>query len=170
MSKDDSGYLFNLQDRRGPNPLKNSEVNLTGLISVASDCEKYLMCGYPMYDHRWVKNRLNALYLPRSEPVVVPYEVKLELLNRTVLENNVTVRFEFRANCTDHCSLFIQPNADVNITNWTFHPAYIGTQTTYHIYFTYGKDKSPLTFFIEFLVSPVDSELVLILFLYILFF
>ncbi|EDV35717.1 uncharacterized protein Dana_GF12334 [Drosophila ananassae] len=159
VSKDDSGYLFNLQDRRGPNPLKDSEVNLTGLVSVASDCDKYLMCGYPMYDHRWVKNRRNALYLPRSEPVVVPYEVKLELLNRTILENNVTVRFEFRANCTDHCSLFIKPETDVKISNWSFHPAYIGTQTTYHIYFTYGKDKSPLTFFIEFSKSTGDFNI-----------
>ncbi|XP_017105836.3 putative endoplasmic reticulum metallopeptidase 1-A [Drosophila bipectinata] len=156
VSKDDSGYLFNFQDRRGPNPLKNTEMNMTGLVYVASDCDKYLMCGYPMYDHRWVKNRLNALYLPRSEPVVVPYDVKLELLNRTILENNVTVRFEFRANCTDHCSVFIQHNKDVNISKWSFEHTYIGTQATYHIYFTYGKDNSPLTFFIEFSKSNGD--------------
>ncbi|KAH8270868.1 hypothetical protein KR018_008072 [Drosophila ironensis] len=151
ISKDDSGYLFNLQDRRGPNPL-----NITGLVSVSEDCDKYLMCGGPMYDHRWVKNRLKALWLPRLEPIEVPYDVQLELLSKTVREDNSTVRFEFRANCTDHCSVFIQPNTDVTIADWSFLPSYIGTQTTYHIYFTYGKDNSPLRFFIDF--SKPDED------------
>ncbi|KAH8400839.1 hypothetical protein KR009_001396 [Drosophila setifemur] len=158
VSKDDSGYLFNFQDRRGPAPLNNTRVNLTGLVSVAPDCDKYMMCGFPMYDHRWVKNKLLAMWLPRSEPVVVPSEIKLEFLGKTLLEDNQTIHMEFRANCTDHCSVFIQPETDVTITNWTFPIAYIGQNTVSHIYFTYGKVNSPLEFFIEFYKPDGDFD------------
>ncbi|KAH8348253.1 hypothetical protein KR084_005821 [Drosophila pseudotakahashii] len=148
--KDDSGYLFNFQDRRGPAPLKSSKVNLTGLVSIAADCDKVMMCGYPLYDHRWVKNRLQIMWLPREEPIVTPYVPVLKLLAKTDLGNN-TMRYEFICEePSDHTSVFIQPEEDVTIFNWSLPREYIGQQTTYHLYYSRGKDNSPLTFFIDF--------------------
>ncbi|XP_017126541.2 endoplasmic reticulum metallopeptidase 1-like isoform X1 [Drosophila elegans] len=146
--KDDSGYLFNFQDRRGPAPLKMSKANLTGLVSIAADCDKIMMCGMPLYDHRWVKNQKQIMWLPREELINPPYVPELELLGKTELGNN-TVRLEFRTQTTDHSSVFIKPHEDVSIVNWSFDLAYIGQQTTYHIYFSYGKNKAALTFFID---------------------
>ncbi|XP_070069647.1 endoplasmic reticulum metallopeptidase 1-like isoform X2 [Drosophila takahashii] len=158
VSKEDSGYLFNFQDRRGPAPLEGTNVNLTGLIGIASECEKHMMCGQPLYDHRWVKNRLNAMWLPREELIDPPYVPNVKLISKIILADKTTVRFKFTINTTDHTSLFIQPFEDVNITNWTFPPEYLGQQSTYHVYFSYGKDSSPLSFFIELSKSNGDFK------------
>ncbi|XP_017025335.1 endoplasmic reticulum metallopeptidase 1-like [Drosophila kikkawai] len=156
VSKDDSGYLFNFQDRRGPAPLEGTSVNLTGLVGIASQCEEHMMCDVPLYDHRWVKNRLNAMWLPRETLIDPPLVPKVELTNKMVLEDKNTVQLNFTVNVTDHTSLFIQPYEGVNIKNWTFPIAYIGQQTTYHVYFSYGKDDTPLSFFIELSNSNGD--------------
>ncbi|XP_017077578.1 endoplasmic reticulum metallopeptidase 1-like [Drosophila eugracilis] len=153
--KDDSGYLFNFQDRRGPSPLSTYKVNLTGLTSIGPYCDTVMMCGFPLYDHRWVKSREQIMWLPREEPVIPPYVPKLELLAKTELGNN-TVRLEFRANTSDHSSVFIKPYEDVVIANWSLPLSYIGQQTTSHLYFSYGKDNSPLTFFIDFWKLDAD--------------
>ncbi|XP_016978258.2 endoplasmic reticulum metallopeptidase 1-like isoform X1 [Drosophila rhopaloa] len=156
VSKEDSGYLFNFQDRRGPAPLEGTNVNLTGLVGIATECEERMMCGQPLYDHRWVKNRLNAMWLPREELIDPPYVPKLQLLSKIIQSDKTTVRFKFTINTTDHTSLFIQPYEFVNITNWSFPLEYIGQQTTYHVYFSYGKDNSPLSFFIDLSKSNGD--------------
>ncbi|XP_016953643.2 endoplasmic reticulum metallopeptidase 1 isoform X1 [Drosophila biarmipes] len=147
--KDESGYLFNFQDRRGPAPLENSKVNLTGLVSIAADCDKVMMCGYPLYDHRWVKNREQIMWLPREAEIVPPFVPVLELVAKTDLGNN-TMRYEFNTTTTDHTSVFIQPEEDVTIVNWSLLLAYIGQQTTYHLYYSSGKNILPLTFYIDF--------------------
>ncbi|KAH8389208.1 hypothetical protein KR200_000755 [Drosophila serrata] len=156
VSKDDSGYLFNFQDRRGPNPLKNTRVNLTGLVSVADDCDKYIMCGLPFYDHRWVKSRLQAMWLPRAEPIVTPSVPKLVLVSKTLLEDNHTMHFEFSAEATNHASIFFQPYPDVAIKNWSLPAAYLGQNKVNHIYFTYGKDDSALTFWFDLYKADAD--------------
>ncbi|XP_017053756.1 endoplasmic reticulum metallopeptidase 1 [Drosophila ficusphila] len=157
VAKDDSGYVFNFQDRRGPAPLEAYKVNLTGLVSLTDDCAKIMMCGVPLYDQRWVKAKLYTMWLPRAEEINPPYVPQLELLNKTELGNN-TVRLEFRTNTSDHSSVFIQPYEDVSIVNWSLPLDYIGTETTYHLYFSYGKDNSPLTFFIDFWKSDGDFK------------
>jgi len=150
--KDESGYLFNFQDRRGPSPLKTAKVNLTGLVSIAADCDKVMMCGYPLYDHRWVKNRAQIMWLPRETEIVPPFVPVLQLVAKTELGNN-TMRYEFNTTTTDHTSVFIQPEEDVTIVNWSLLLAYIRQQTTYHLYYSSGKHILPLTFYIDFWVS-----------------
>ncbi|XP_065719447.2 endoplasmic reticulum metallopeptidase 1-like [Drosophila suzukii] len=149
VAKDESGYLFNFQDRRGPAPLKTAKVNLTGLVSIAADCDKVMMCGYPLYDHRWVKNREQIMWLPRETEIVPPFVPVLQLVAKTELGNN-TMRYEFNTTTTDHTSVFIQPEEDVTIVNWSLLLAYIGQQTTYHLYYSSGKHILPLTFYIDF--------------------
>ncbi|XP_034130769.1 endoplasmic reticulum metallopeptidase 1 isoform X1 [Drosophila guanche] len=156
VSKDDSGYLFNFQDRRGPATLRDTKVNLAGLTSIESDCAEYMMCGVPLYDHRWVKNRLTGMWLPRDTPIEMPWLPTLELLNRTELEDGQTVRLEFRAEVTDHTSLFIKPYEDVSVINWTFPHDYIGQQSTSHIYFSHGKDNTALSFFMD--LEKLDGD------------
>nr|NP_001261090.1 uncharacterized protein Dmel_CG10073, isoform C [Drosophila melanogaster]AGB93622.1 uncharacterized protein Dmel_CG10073, isoform C [Drosophila melanogaster] len=153
--KNDSGYLFNFQDRRGPAPLKLSKLNTTGLVSIAADCDTVMMCGFPLYDHRWVKNRLQIMWLPREEEIITPYEPKLELLSKTELGNN-TLRMNFQSATTDHASVFIQPLEDVIISNWSLPTSYIGQQDTSHMYFSYGKNNTALTFFIDFYKLDAD--------------
>ncbi|XP_023033288.1 endoplasmic reticulum metallopeptidase 1 [Drosophila willistoni] len=165
VSKDESGYLFNFQDRRGAAPLKAYKVNLTGLVSIESDCNTYMFCGLPLYDHRWVKNRLKGMWLPREDPITPPGTPDLQLVSKTILADYTTVRLEYNLTGPDHMSLFIQPYEDVVISNWSFLTSYIqapGSTSSYpppyHIYFTYGKDKSPLQFFIELTKADGDFD------------
>ncbi|KAH8290303.1 hypothetical protein KR054_001803 [Drosophila jambulina] len=158
VSKDESGYLFNFQDRRGPNPLKNTRVNLTGLVSVAADCDKYMMCGFPFYDHRWVKSRLQAMWLPRAEPIVLPPVPQLVQVSKTLLEDNVTMHIEYSVQASDHASIFFQTYPDVVIKNSSLPAGYIGQNTVNHIYFTYGKDNAPLTFWFDIQKPDADYK------------
>lgn len=155
LSRDESGYLFNFQDRREEAPLKDTTVNLTGLVSIKPNCEKYMMCGMPLYDFRFVDNRLQSKWLPRSEPVEPPGSTKLQLLSKTVL-NSTTARLEFNLTGPAQMNIFIQPYEDVEITNWSFLREYLDNPPTYplsyHICIHYGIDSSPINFFIEVLV------------------
>lgn len=92
------------------------------------------------------------MWLPREEEIITPYEPKLELLSKTELGNN-TLRMNFQSATTDHASVFIQPLEDVIISNWSLPTSYIGQQDTSHMYFSYGKNNTALTFFIDFYVS-----------------
>nr|NP_611418.1 uncharacterized protein Dmel_CG10081, isoform A [Drosophila melanogaster]AAF57569.1 uncharacterized protein Dmel_CG10081, isoform A [Drosophila melanogaster]AAY55128.2 RE61138p [Drosophila melanogaster]AOQ11175.1 CG10081-RA [synthetic construct] len=150
VSKDESGYLFNLQDRRGLTPLLESNVDLTGLVNMTSDCAKYMMCGMPLYDHRWVEAMETTMWLPRKNPVWTPAEPILKQLNKTVLADGQTVQFEFELTTSDHTSIFISPNEDVIISNWSFLKEYLTTNSPpYHIYYSFGIDNTPLRFHIE---------------------
>ncbi|XP_016927391.3 endoplasmic reticulum metallopeptidase 1 [Drosophila suzukii] len=157
VSKDESGYLFSFQDRRGVSPLKDTNVDLTGLVNMTSDCAKYMMCGMPLYDHRWVEAMDDTMWLPRENPVWTPAEPILELRNKTVLADGKTIRFQFNLNCTDHTSIFINPNEDVTVSSWSFLEEYLTTNSPpYHIYYSYGIDNTPLDFSID--ITKPDAD------------
>lgn len=159
LSKDESGYLFSHQDRRKDTPY-SSVVNLTGLVSIESKCEEHMMCGMPLYDYRFVSNRLQSKWLPRSDPVVPPGPTTLKLLSKTIV-NETTVRCEFTLTGPSHMSLFIQPFADVKLTNWSFSRSYLenppAAPLPFHISFTSGADKSPYNFFFDFWVRDIKD-------------
>ncbi|XP_020803382.1 endoplasmic reticulum metallopeptidase 1 isoform X1 [Drosophila serrata] len=159
VSKDESGYLFNFQDRRGYAPLVASGVDLTGMVNMTSDCDNYMMCGMPLYDHRWVEAMDTLMWLPRKTPVWTPAEPILELLGKNLLENGKTIRFVFNLTCTDHTSIFIQPKTDVTISNWSFVEHYTTTyKPPYHIYFSFGIDDTPLYFSIDIEKPDLDYD------------
>ncbi|XP_030558517.1 endoplasmic reticulum metallopeptidase 1-like [Drosophila novamexicana] len=159
LSKDESGYLFSFQDRREEETFWGP--NLTGLVSIKSNCETHMMCGMPLYDYRYAQNRLQSKWLPRSEPIEPPASSKLELLSKTVL-NETTVRFEFNLTGPSHMSLFIQPYEGVKISNWSFLRSYLenppAPPLSYHIYLTYGNDSSPVNFVMEILTESGDFD------------
>ncbi|KAM8714030.1 hypothetical protein ACLKA7_014223 [Drosophila subpalustris] len=152
LSKDESGYLFNYQDRREENALKGTNVNLTGLVSIKNNCYTHMMCGMPLFDFRYVDNRFQSKWLPREVPLELPGSTKLELLSKTVL-NSTTVRFEFSFDGPAQMNLFFQPYEDVKITKWSFLSEYLESPPSYplsyHVCINYGIDKPPLKFFLE---------------------
>ncbi|KRG04648.1 endoplasmic reticulum metallopeptidase 1 [Drosophila mojavensis] len=161
LSRDESGYLFNFQDRLKEKPLLGTSVNLTGLISLKSKCEQHMMCGMPLYDSTYVLNRHEAKWLPRFEPIEPPARTELSLLSKTI-QNTTTVRFEFNLTGPPQMKLFIQPYEDVLLSNWSFLQIYLETPLVpplpYFISFSYGIDKSPLHFFLEFTKPNGDFD------------
>ncbi|KAH8300004.1 hypothetical protein KR044_008474 [Drosophila immigrans] len=152
LSKDESGYLFLYQDRRKETVLEGTNVNLTGLVSLKSNCEKYMMCGMPLYDERYSQQRLESKWMPRQNFIVPPGSAKLDLLSKTII-NSTTCRFEFNLTGPPQMSLFFQAYEDATITNWTFLRSYLNNPPahplSYHIFFNYGIDNSPLNFYLE---------------------
>ncbi|KAH8297363.1 hypothetical protein KR044_010980, partial [Drosophila immigrans] len=153
ISKDESGYLFNFQDRREDRPYTG--VNLTGSMRTKSECDKHMMCGMPLFDERWVGNRLQGMWLPREEPIKPPIATTLELLSKTVLENGKSARFEFRLKGPQYLSLYIRPNVDdfVSLSNWTFSQTYLenppAPPLSFHIYITSGPKSPTVDFALE---------------------
>ncbi|XP_017865474.1 PREDICTED: endoplasmic reticulum metallopeptidase 1-like [Drosophila arizonae] len=159
LSKDESGYLFNFQDRLREKPFMDTNANLTGLVSIKPFCEEHMMCGLPLFDYRYVQNRLESKWLARSAPIEPKSSTELELVSKTQV-NATIVRFVFKLTGPSHMSLFIQPYEDAKIVNWSFSLNYLkyppGYPLAFHIYFRYGIDSSPLTFYIEILKSDGD--------------
>lgn len=161
VSKDDSGYLFNFQDRRQAQAFPG--VNLTGAISQTSNCDTHMMCGVPLFDERWVGNRLQGMWLPREEPIVPPTPANLELLSKTVLNDTKTVRFEFRLTGPNYLSLFVQAYEDdyVTVSDWSFSRSYLEQKPalplSYHMYITYGSN-APLEFSLDLTVSKLYNS------------
>ncbi|XP_053965331.1 endoplasmic reticulum metallopeptidase 1-like isoform X1 [Anastrepha ludens] len=161
VSLNESGYYFDFQDRRKHLPLV-SYVDLAGLYYVAEDCEKYMVCGLPIYNHRWMKSRKYAAWLPREEPIKLPGKAILTLTNKTVNASTESVRFEFELQGPSHMSIFIQPVKNVTVSGWSFLPEMLEEPATYpppyHIYFSYGKLSTPLQFYIDLQKNGTDFD------------
>ncbi|KAH8285617.1 hypothetical protein KR054_011702, partial [Drosophila jambulina] len=148
LSHSDSGYYFTYMDRRGLNPLKDTQLNLTGLVPIEPDCDKYAMCGAPcLYS---CGSRKSARWLPRDSDVVVPGNIELKLLETTITQPQNTVRYDFEVTGPPHMNIFVQPVGDAVVTSWSF----VGNvlekaNPPYYVFFNYGIDDSPLKFFIE---------------------
>ncbi|KAH8384735.1 hypothetical protein KR093_007119, partial [Drosophila rubida] len=159
VSKDESGYLFNFQDRREERPYTG--VNLTGAVRTRPQCDEHMMCGLPLFDERWVENRLQGMWLPR-ETIEPPSPAKLELISKEVQENNTTVRFIFRASGPPHLNLFIEPYKDdfVNITDWSFSQNYLkhppAAPLSYHMFITFGVSDPVIEFCLELSVCAQE--------------
>lgn len=161
VSKDESGYLFNFQDRREYTPYAG--VNLTGNWRTKIDCDDHMMCGLPLYDERWVENRLQGMWVPRAT-ITPPTPTTLELVSKTLLANSTTVRYAFNLTGPHHMSLFLQAFKEdfVTISNWSFSQTYLQSPPTsplaYHIFMTFGSGNATAqqNFFVDISVSPLD--------------
>ncbi|KQS62845.1 uncharacterized protein Dere_GG27129 [Drosophila erecta] len=149
-------YLFYmlLVDRRGLTPLKDSNVNLTGLTSMEPDCDKYVMCGAPCFN--FCGGRRRAGWLPQA--VDIPGDITLQLLDKSVLPDGKTTRFEFELTGPPQMNIFIQPVGVAKVTDWSFDRKLLEDtyQPPYVVYISFGLDDSPLKFFIEMTKSNGD--------------
>ena len=152
VSLNESGYYFDFQDRRIHYPIENA-IDLKDKLTIADDCEEYMMCGFPLFNHRWVKASKEAVWLPTKEPTELPDIPKIKLLKKTFNSNNNTARYEFELSGPPHMSIFLSPMDNVSIYDWSFLKELLNKfEPPYHIYFTYGKHSTPLKFFVDFKV------------------
>ncbi|XP_017115304.1 endoplasmic reticulum metallopeptidase 1 [Drosophila elegans] len=161
LSVDDSGYYFDYQDRRALRPLKDYAVNLTGLTSIDTSCDEYVMCGIPCFWSSWCRGLSSAAWLPRETEVDIPGTLELSLLNSSLLESGKSKRFEFELAGPPHMGLYIRPLEGVAVEDWSFLRTMLDKpdkySSPYQIYFSYGLDKTPLKFHIDF--AKPDGDL-----------
>ncbi|XP_011190310.2 endoplasmic reticulum metallopeptidase 1 isoform X2 [Zeugodacus cucurbitae] len=148
VSRNESGYLFDFQDRRKHLPLA-PYVDLEDLYNISDDCDKYMMCGMPIFNHRTTKSRRQAAWLPREVPLQLPGVPRLTLLRKSVNTSTESVRFEFELEGPSHMSIFVQPLEKVTVSGWSFLPDLLRRQPPFHVFFSYGKISTPLKFYID---------------------
>ncbi|EDV56334.2 endoplasmic reticulum metallopeptidase 1 [Drosophila erecta] len=155
ISLEDSGYYFDLQDRRYEYPLLD-KINISGITRVDDYCKTEMYCGLPCFNHRWCATVKDARWLPRDEPVDLPGTPILQFLNKTVLgtESDPRVRYHFVVSSgPPRMSFFVQPRDGVRILNWSFLKGMLDNPSVYkppyHIFFGYGSDNSPVEFYLE---------------------
>ncbi|KAH8252249.1 hypothetical protein KR038_011279, partial [Drosophila bunnanda] len=161
-SINDSGYYFDLQDRHALRPLKDYPVNLTGLSKIDPPCNDYVMCGMPCFWSSWCRSQGSAAWLPREQPVDVPGTLNLTLLGTSVLESGRVKRYEFVLAGPPHMGLYIRPLEGAAVEDWSFIRTMLDRpekySAPYQIYFSYGLDKSPFTFHIDFTKSDGNFD------------
>ncbi|KAH8271620.1 hypothetical protein KR018_011295, partial [Drosophila ironensis] len=154
LSLQDSGYYFDLQDRRLEAPLLD-KINLTGIARVDELCGKEMKCGLPCFNHRWCDTVEDARWLQRAELVDLPGTPVLEVLSKTVQGNasDPRVRYDLRLSGPPRMSLFILPLEGVKMLKWSFLMGMLDNPSVYkppyHIFFGYGSDSSPIEFYFE---------------------
>ncbi|XP_026842283.1 endoplasmic reticulum metallopeptidase 1 isoform X2 [Drosophila persimilis] len=162
VSVNDSGYYFDYQDRRALRPLMHSSVNLTGLTSIEPYCDKYVVCGMPCFWSSWCRALSSAAWLPRDQEVIAPANLRLELLDKSVIVGGKTVRYAFELAGPPHMSLFIRPRKGVVIEDWSFIRNMLDEpekySAPYQIYFSYGPSSAPINFHIDFATSDGDLD------------
>jgi len=156
---EDSGYYFDLQDRRFENPLLD-KINLTGITRVDDYCKTEMYCGLPCFNHRWCSAVNDARWLPRDEPVDLPGTPILQFLNKTVLGTESAPRALYYfvvSSGPPRMSFFVQPRDGVRMLSWSFLKGMLDNPSVYkppyHIFFGYGSDDSPVEFYFEMTVS-----------------
>ncbi|XP_037952372.1 endoplasmic reticulum metallopeptidase 1-like [Teleopsis dalmanni] len=157
----ETGYFIMPQDRRTYS-VKNKVINMTLAENIEADCQREMLCGLPLYNHRWHKARASSVWIPGPEPTFdnMPH-IKINAKNQI---SKTKIRYEFELSGPDHMALFIKPLNDADIVNWSFHytPLRMNWKPPYFIYFSYGVDGTPLNFWIEFERPSADwSKLIL---------
>lgn len=158
VSEEDSGYYIALQDRRREQPLRE-KLDLTGLLHIENICDNLMNCGVPSFGQGWSGGR----WLPRKAPVTVPGVTTLELLSKTILESNYSIRYYFKLTGPAHMTIFVNPLDGVRLVDWSFLrgvpdcPA--KCKPPYQIYFSWGADSSPINFYLEFTVRIARSNI-----------
>lgn len=126
---------------------------MSDMESVAEDCDEMMMCGLPLFNHRWFKSRMKGIWLPSDDPVEIPETPTLTLVNKTVNPVTNLVRYNFKLRGPPHMSIYLLPIGGVTVVDWSFLKTMLQEKETYkppyHIYFSYGKDSAPLDFYFD---------------------
>ncbi|XP_037942263.1 endoplasmic reticulum metallopeptidase 1-like [Teleopsis dalmanni] len=148
ISLNDSGYYFDFQDRNAERPMK-SFIDLSSMKSIDEDCKRYMMCGLPLFNHRMYAARKYGKWFPTYNSTQILPLPSLRLIEKYNI-TDLTLRYEFELEGPSHMSIFIQPFDYASISNWSFlKEKLLRWQPPYHIYFSYGIDRSPLKFYLN---------------------
>ncbi|XP_002005471.3 endoplasmic reticulum metallopeptidase 1 [Drosophila mojavensis] len=143
LSQEDSGYYFGLQDHRKEQPLRD-KLDLTGLVGIADKCDCQMRCGLPCDTQRW---------LPRMQPVQMPGDITLELLNKTIVNSGYSIRYDFKLAGPARMTIHLMPLEGVKMVDWSFLRGMLDSpakyKPPYQITFTWGADSSPIEFYVE---------------------
>ncbi|KAL9918598.1 endoplasmic reticulum metallopeptidase 1 isoform 3-T3 [Glossina fuscipes fuscipes] len=148
IRRTETGYFMLPQDRRARSIIQ--KFGYTELAqSVKTDCDTEMLCGLPLYNHRWHKARNSGIWLPGPDPHFNQMPV-LKMSTKNQL-SKTKVRFNMTLTGPDHMGIFLRPINGGNISNWSFHetPLRMNWPSPYFIYFSYGIVTNPLEFYLD---------------------
>uniref|UniRef100_A0A1A9ZGV6 Uncharacterized protein n=1 Tax=Glossina pallidipes TaxID=7398 RepID=A0A1A9ZGV6_GLOPL len=148
IRRTETGYFMLPQDRRARSIIQ--KFGYTELAqSIKTDCDTEMLCGLPLYNHRWHKARNSGIWLPGPDPNFNQMPV-LKMSTKNQL-SKTKMRFNMILTGPDHMGIFLRPVNGGNISNWSFHetPLHMNWLPPYFIYFSYGIVTSPLEFYLD---------------------
>lgn len=151
VRREDSGYYIVPVDRN-PDSLDDFllTTNLTRISSDNDDCESEVMCGYPIYNTRWLGWKDQSFFLPgpSPQPIGIP---SMRIVSKEAI-SATNIKFQIEISGPDHMGMFIQPLEDAKLVDWSFNREPIEKEYSapHFVYFSYGIDATPLKFNLEF--------------------
>lgn len=159
ISRNDSGYYFDLQDRRQFNHIKDV-FDTSKLADMSEECNKHIFCGFPVFDHRWNKAKVLSQWLP-SDDNSIPGSPKLTVISKNItLNSSSTIRYDFELSGPSHMGIYLNPLNGSKIIDWSFLDTMLqdNWKPPFFIYFSMGKDKSPLEFYVTLEIDGYMDE------------
>ncbi|XP_037954986.1 endoplasmic reticulum metallopeptidase 1 [Teleopsis dalmanni] len=149
VRRSDSGFYVVPVDRR-PHSIDEMFDNTNLTKSNKADCDRELMCGYPIYSSRWLGWKEQSFWIPGPEPNKEGWPT-LKILSKE-RSSSTNILYTLEISGPDHMSLFINPVEDAKLVDWSFdkEPIEKGFSKPYFVYFSYALDPTPLRFILEF--------------------
>ncbi|XP_037955885.1 endoplasmic reticulum metallopeptidase 1 [Teleopsis dalmanni] len=157
---DEAGIYIYPQDRR-TNTAEDHIKELGNKRQLSELCSEEMFCGIPLFNHRWHKARDRSFWVPTDEYPILPEEYpELILQNTVTLEQPTQRRYQFALNGPDHMAIFIEPQENTKIVNWTFNQTMLEEkwEPPFFIYFSYGISNATLEFSIDIEKSDLSFD------------
>ncbi|XP_004535852.1 endoplasmic reticulum metallopeptidase 1 isoform X1 [Ceratitis capitata] len=156
----ESGVYIYPQDRRVHTADDNIK-NIGVKYKVSDICSDEIFCGMPVFNHRWNNAKEYSYWIPIDEEPNIPGDDPVLALNSKIdVEASNIRRYNFTLTGPDHMTLFIGTKSSAKIVNWSFNDTMLreNWEPPYFIYYSYGKDSSPLDFFIDVESPAADTS------------
>ncbi|XP_026466461.1 endoplasmic reticulum metallopeptidase 1-like [Ctenocephalides felis] len=155
LRANESGVFMLPMDRNSPGFIKSEVPWMKDAIPVGEWCKNELFCGLPFYTSRMHKQSNYSHWVPMESPLIETNDIaKLVLINKTAINDGRT-RYHFSIEGPSHMGVFISPYDNVNVVAWDVTeenpnsgPMW-GNRPTYFIYYSYGTQKTDLSFTID---------------------
>lgn len=146
----ETGFYIQPIDTRYSELYDTTLKNVEPASWLEDNCAAEPYCGLPLYSGRWLDWKDSARWIYSKAPVF-PVTTELEETSRQSIGVNKK-RYEYSIKAGDRIVIFIDPKANVKITNWSVDETILrdGRNPPYFIYHVYSMVKERFHFWLEF--------------------
>ncbi|KAH8300135.1 hypothetical protein KR044_010398 [Drosophila immigrans] len=146
----ESGFYVQPVDTRYSELYDTALKNVEPASWLSENCAAEPFCGLPLYSGRWLDWKDSARWIYNEAPVF-PVTTELTEVSRQSI-STTKKRYEYNIKTGDRIVIFIDPKANVKITNWSVDETILldGRKPPYFIYHVFSMVTTPFNFWLEF--------------------
>ncbi|ALC42479.1 CG10051 [Drosophila busckii] len=147
----ESGFYVQPIDTRYSELYDTTLKNVEPQSWLKENCAAEPYCGLPLYSGRWLDWKDEARWIYTDSTPNFPVTTELTFVSQQSLSANKK-RYEFSVKTGDRIIIYINPQPNVKITNWSFDETILndGRRPPYFLYHVYSMVKTPFNFWMEF--------------------